>query len=77
MTIGGTGISIHSSRGRWWWLLSRDAYPPRRRIGRVMRCRFAVFVLLKQAVPLYAGLRNTAQTTERSQREIRLRVGMA
>jgi hypothetical protein len=40
-----------------------------------MRCRFELFVLLKQAVPLYAELRSIAQTTERSQREILLRVG--
>jgi hypothetical protein len=50
--IGGTGISIHSARGRSWWALSRDAIPPRKRIGRVMRWRFDDFVLLKQAVPL-------------------------
>jgi hypothetical protein len=40
-----------------------------------MRCQFTVFVLLRHAVPLYAGLCSMAQTTERSQREIRSRVG--
>lgn len=42
----------------------------------MMRCRFAVLVSLKHAVPLYARFRSIAQTTERSQREMRLRVGM-
>jgi hypothetical protein len=31
---------------------TRDAIPPRERIGRVMRWRVGDFVLLKQAVPL-------------------------
>ena len=33
VTIGGTGISIDSARGRSWLALSRDAIPPRERIG--------------------------------------------
>jgi hypothetical protein len=41
LTKGGTGISIHSVRGRSWFALLRIAKPPRKRSGRVMRWRGA------------------------------------
>jgi len=40
LTMAGTGISIHSRRGRSWLALSRLATPPRRRRGRVILFRF-------------------------------------
>src|SRR5579859_2029436 len=49
---------------------------PRRRWGRITRVRDDTRVLPKHAAPRYAGFRNIAQTTERSQRALLLRVGM-
>src|ERR1700757_2684393 len=44
--VGRRGLPpIHSSCGRSWCALSREAMPPRRRNGRVMRCHDAVCVL--------------------------------
>jgi hypothetical protein len=40
------------------------------------RVRAAARVFPKQATPRYAEFRNTAQTVERSQRALALRVGM-
>ena len=74
--MAGTGISIHSSRGRSCpQLFSPWTVHPDRRNGLVTFCLCPTCVLLKQAAPLYAGLRNIAQTTDRSQRVTWRRVG--
>jgi hypothetical protein len=74
--MAGTAISIHSSRGRSCpQLFSPWTVRPDRRNGLVTFCRCPTWVLLKQAAPLYAGLRNIAHTTDRSQRVTRCRVG--
>ncbi len=51
VTSAGTGISIHSSRGRSRLALLRLGTPPRTRSARVVRSRIAARVLPKQAVP--------------------------
>src|SRR5664280_91756 len=76
LTKAGTGISIHSSRGRSWPAVMLGVITPRRRCGRMTRVREEARVLPKQATPRYAELRNTAQTVERSHRALALRVGM-
>src|SRR5271157_3440036 len=76
LTSGGTWISIHSSRGRSWPAVVLGVTTPRRRCGRMTRVRAETRVLPKLATPRYAELRNTAQTVERSQRALALRVGM-
>src|SRR6058998_4407297 len=76
VTRAGTGISIHSSRGRSWPAVVLGVVTPRRRCGRITRVRAEMRVLPKQAAPRYVELRSTAQTVERSQRALALRVGM-
>src|SRR6266498_15270 len=66
VTRAGTGISIHSSRGRSWPAVVLGVVTPRRRCGRITRVRAEMRVLPKQAAPRYAELRSTAQTVERS-----------
>ena len=68
LTIAGNGISIQSSRGRSWPTLLRPENPSLPRRGRT-RWRGADRALPKHALPLYAGLRSIAHTTERSRSE--------
>src|SRR5207249_10826847 len=66
----------HASRGRSWPAVVLGVVTPRRRCGRITRVRAEMRVLPKQAAPRYVELRSTAQTVERSQRALALRVGM-
>jgi hypothetical protein len=52
LTIGGTGISIHSCLGRSRLLQQRGEIPPRCRKARVILSLADSSVLPKQAVPL-------------------------